>query len=1021
VLRKFFAVPLLLLTTGCLLAQAPPEPKATDWEEINFEYNSAKLVDGFPSLLRLAELLQKNPGYKVTLEGHADTIGNVAYNQKIGLDRANAVRDFLVKYGTRANQITTGSQGKANPKYPGQKPNYSPTDEARWMNRRVALTVVDDQGRPVAAGGAGDAIRGIQGNQSNMADCCSEVLKRLDKLDDIQKLLKDLADQNTALQRQLNDLKAGQDALRQNQQALESKVNQPVPATVPAVVPTPAGVGAGAGGAITPGHPSPFQLLGVNIGVDSTGNTTFSGKGRFFAPLGNNTAFQAQGEYLYFKTQREGQFDFGLVQRMRNVQAGLFGSFKYVTLVGNQNGGTLGQAAFTLDYIFKTGKIGFFGTKGFMNTAVINRTNATTPDGAILRNIILERYLQVVDQAGVSGTVALWKENYFEGNIGYLNSALGGRAGGTARFIFPLSNKIALTVEGGVNETIQVPGNDGRAVVGLQFGNVTRPREMRAADHPVPVDVPRVRYDVLTRRVRTGNDPPVADAGPNQIGVAAGTITLDGSASYDPDGDPITYQWTQEAGPQVTLSNPTSAKTTGTATGGQNYSFRLTVKDSQGAQSIARTLVQTRSADPVQIVFFQANPNSIAPGQSSTLSWRVLNADTVTITSLGNVQPIATAQVSPTVTTSYTLTAKNATSSDSSTVTIVVAAPATKVAFCFASPTNIIQGESSTINYQTQNADTVTITPGVGTVAKSGSVAVSPTSTTTYTVTATGSGGTVTDTCSVTVTVGQGQAPRVIQFAAIPTTIDQGQSSTLIWVVENATKVSITTLGDVALSGSQTVSPAQTTTYTLTATNASGSSTANATITVIVPPLPKITSFTATPPVSPAPGSPVVLNCLATNAVSITMNGILFLPGTATFKVFPTVDTTYSCIATGAKGQTDTKTVEVKVTQPGPPTGGTPPTIVFAGGNSVTVTDRHIRLDASGTFSPAGNTPLTFFWTVQNTNPAAILNPTSPTPDVQLAGPSGDYIFILTVTDSKGNSSTGTLTVHFPIDHVQTQ
>ncbi len=32
-----------------------------DWEEINYEYNSSVLVDGFPSLLRLSELLQGSP------------------------------------------------------------------------------------------------------------------------------------------------------------------------------------------------------------------------------------------------------------------------------------------------------------------------------------------------------------------------------------------------------------------------------------------------------------------------------------------------------------------------------------------------------------------------------------------------------------------------------------------------------------------------------------------------------------------------------------------------------------------------------------------------------------------------------------------------------------------------------------------------------------------------------------------------------------------------------------------------
>src|SRR5215469_8380201 len=101
-----------------------------DWEEINFEFNSAVLSDGYPSLLRLAELLQKNPGYHVRLEGHTDTLGGGQYNDKLGLARANTVRDFLVKYGARASQIDVATRGKADPKYPGQRPGYSRTDVA---------------------------------------------------------------------------------------------------------------------------------------------------------------------------------------------------------------------------------------------------------------------------------------------------------------------------------------------------------------------------------------------------------------------------------------------------------------------------------------------------------------------------------------------------------------------------------------------------------------------------------------------------------------------------------------------------------------------------------------------------------------------------------------------------------------------------------------------------------------------------------------------------------------------------
>src|SRR5580698_6211291 len=239
------AIPLVAIGVSAQGLDTKASP--ADWEEINFEFNSSVLVDGFPSLLRLSELLQKNPGYKVTLEGHTDRLGGDGYNDKLGMGRASMVRDFLVKYGARPSQIEVTTRGKVDPKYPGQKPTYTKTDEARWMNRRVVVTVMDDQGRTVSAAGVGEAIRAIEPPKAGMTDCCSEVLRRLDKLDDIAKALKDLADQNADLRRQLA-------ALRQAEQVLESKANLP-----PAAAPVQA---AAAPAAVSAGEPK-FQAMGL--------------------------------------------------------------------------------------------------------------------------------------------------------------------------------------------------------------------------------------------------------------------------------------------------------------------------------------------------------------------------------------------------------------------------------------------------------------------------------------------------------------------------------------------------------------------------------------------------------------------------------------------------------------------------------------------------------------------------------------------------------------------------------------
>jgi hypothetical protein len=85
------------------------------------------------------------------------------------------------------------------------------------------------------------------------------------------------------------------------------------------------------------------------------------------------------------------------------------------------------------------------------------------------------------------------------------------------------------------------------------------------------------------------NIPPVANPGPNiSLTLPANSTTLNGTASYDPDGTITSYSWTRVSGPNTPTTSGANTATlslTGLITG--QYSYRLTVTDNSGASSSA--------------------------------------------------------------------------------------------------------------------------------------------------------------------------------------------------------------------------------------------------------------------------------------------------------------------------------------------------------------------------------------------------------------------------------------------------
>ena len=241
---------------------------------------------------------------------------------------------------------------------------------------------------------------------------------------------------------------------------------------------------------------------------------------------------------------------------------------------------------------------------------------------------------------------------------------------------------------------------------------------------------------------------------------------------------------------------------------------------------------------------FTADDRSIDYDTDTTLRWNTTNCSEAAITYIGSVPvdgSVATQNLRSNRT--YTLSASNATSSDTEKVTITVtdevADDECKIDEFKADDYSIDEGDSTRLRWETTGCDSVKITPDVGSVNDDGSESVSPSTTRTYTITGRAPNGD-TDTDSLKITVDENNQPTVDycavnSFYASSTVINQGSSTTLYWNTNGFTSVQILpTFGTRNNNGSVVVSPSSTTTYTLYASGGHGCATVIRAVTVSV-------------------------------------------------------------------------------------------------------------------------------------------------------------------------------------------
>jgi hypothetical protein len=230
------------------------------------------------------------------------------------------------------------------------------------------------------------------------------------------------------------------------------------------------------------------------------------------------------------------------------------------------------------------------------------------------------------------------------------------------------------------------------------------------------------------------NDAPAAHAGSDQTVFKGDTVSLNGSGSSDVDEDSLNYQWSFSSvptGSTAALSDSSVVSPSFAPDLVGTYEVQLIVNDGN-LDSASDTVVITANprmvAVPNVVGQIQADAAAALIGANLTVGTiTTAHSDTIPADHVSSQAPAAGASVE-----------------EGSAVDLVISLGPeiqTPTVSISASPANIFQDESSTLSWNSTNADSVHIDNGIGLVNLNDSRNVSPEHTTVFTITASGPGG----------------------------------------------------------------------------------------------------------------------------------------------------------------------------------------------------------------------------------------------------------------------------------------